>query len=112
MVVAHFFESGPATPVYVGAEVEERTANWAGAGLVSAGPAQGYIAAIDEKGLGGGPTVGSARASPGFPHSVSRALAPREDQLESRVREAQGRVILLERGLDRQPQLRPPGDRL
>jgi len=47
-----------------------------------------YIAAIDEK--PGGPRR-SARASR-VPHSVSR-IATR--QLESRVREAQGRVILL-----------------
>jgi len=52
----------------------------------------GYIAAIDEK--AGGPRR-SARASR-VPHSVSRHCPRR--QLESRVREAQGRVILLERG--------------
>jgi len=67
----------------------------------------GYIAAIDEKGLGGG-HVGSARASR-VPHSVSRHCPRR--QLESRVREAQGRVILLERGLDRSP-VAAAGDRL
>jgi len=58
----------------------------------------GYIAAIDEKAWAG--HVGSARASR-VPHSVSRHCPRR--QLESRVREAQGRVILLERGLDRSP---------
>jgi len=49
--------------------------------------------------------VGSARASR-VPHSVSRHCPRR--QLESRVREAQGRVILLERGWIA-AQLRPPG---
>jgi len=64
----------------------------------------GYIAAIDEK--PGRGHVGSARASR-VPHSVSRHCPRR--QLESRVREAQGRVILLERGLDRSPVGGPPG---
>jgi len=66
----------------------------------------GYIAAIDEK--PGRGHVGSARASR-VPHSVSRHCPRR--QLESRVREAQGRVILLERGLDRSP-VAAAGDRL
>jgi len=57
----------------------------------------GYIAAIDEKAWAG--HVGSARR-PGFPQRERHC--PRR-QLESRVREAQGRVILLERGLDRSP---------
>jgi len=67
----------------------------------------GYIAAIDEKGLGGATSARPGR--PGFPHSVSRHCPRR--QLESRVREAQGRVILLERGLDRSP-VAAAGDRL
>jgi len=65
----------------------------------------GYIAAIDEKAWAGATSARPGR--PGFPHSVSRHCPRR--QLESRVREAQGRVILLERGAGSQPQLRPPG---
>jgi len=66
----------------------------------------GYIAAIDEKAW-----AGPRRLGPGVqvPHSVSRHCPRR--QLESRVREAQGRVILLERGLDRSP-VAAAGDRL
>jgi len=65
----------------------------------------GYIAAIDER-----PGRGHV-GSPGVQgsHSVSRHCPRR--QLESRVREAQGRVILLERGLDRSP-VAAAGDRL
>jgi len=66
----------------------------------------GYIAAIDEKAWAGPRRL--ARASR-VPHSVSRHCPRR--QLESRVREAQGRVILLERGLDRSP-VAAAGDRL
>jgi len=58
----------------------------------------GYIAAIDEKAWAGPRRLGRASR---VPHSVSRHCPRR--QLESRVREAQGRVILLERGLDRSP---------
>jgi len=66
----------------------------------------GYIAAIDEKAW-----AGPRRLGPGVQgsHSVSRHCPRR--QLESRVREAQGRVILLERGLDRSP-VAAAGDRL
>jgi len=63
----------------------------------------GYIAAIDEKAWAG--HVGSARGVR-VPHSVSRHCPRR--QLESRVREAQGRVILLDGGWIA-AQLRPPG---
>jgi len=56
------------------------------------------------KGLGG---ATSARPGVQGPHSVKPAL-PTETALESRVREAQGRVILLERGWIA-AQLRPPG---
>jgi len=101
VVVAHFFESA-SDAVYVGAS-RERTANGRAVALASTG----YIAAIDEKRPGRG-HVGSARASR-VPHSVSRHCPRR--QLESRVREAQGRVILLERGLDRSP-VAAAGDRL
>jgi len=64
------------------------------AGAVAAGQHR-VIAAIDEKAW-----AGPRRLGPGVrvPHSVSRHCPRR--QLESRVREAQGRVILLERGLD------------
>jgi len=67
----------------------------------------GYIDCDRRKGLGGA-TSARARASR-VPHSVSRHCPRR--QLESRVREAQGRVILLERGLDRSP-VAAAGDRL
>jgi len=87
MVVAHFFESA-SDAVYVG-RVESAPLMAGAVALASTG----YIAAIDEKAWRG--HVGSARASR-VPHSVSRHCPRR--QLESRVREAQGRVILLERG--------------
>jgi len=92
------FESGQRTPSTLGPS-RERTLM---AGRSSAGRT-GYIAAIDEKAWRG--HVGSARASR-VPHSVSRHC-PRETA-QSRVREAQGRVILLERGWIA-AQLRPPG---
>jgi len=98
MVVAHFFESGQRRRLRWG-RVESAPLMAGAVALASTG----YIAAIDER--PGRGHVGSARASR-VPHSVSRHCPRR--QLESRVREAQGRVILLERGLDRSP-LRPPG---
>jgi len=98
MVVAHFFESGQRRRLRWG-RVESAPLMAGAVALASTG----YIAAIDER--PGRGHVGSARASR-VPHSVSRHCPRR--QLESRVREAQGRVILLERGLDRS-QLRPPG---
>jgi len=62
----------------------------------------GYIAAIDEKAWAGPRRLGRASRFPQRePHCPRR-------QLESRVREAQGRVILLERGWIA-AQLRPPG---
>jgi len=72
----------------------ERTAN----GRRSSAGQHRYIAAIDEKAWAGPRRLGRASR---VPHSVSRHCPRR--QLESRVREAQGRVILLERGLDRSP---------
>jgi len=93
MVVAHFFESGQRRRLRWG-RVESAPLMAGAVALASTG----YIAAIDEKAWRG--HVGSARASR-VPHSVSRHCPRR--QLESRVREAQGRVILLERGLDRSP---------
>jgi len=85
MVVAHFLESGQRR-VYVGPS-RERTLMAGAVALASTG----YIAAIDEK--AGRGHVGSA-GRPGFPQ---REPALPRRQLESRVREAQGRVILLER---------------
>jgi len=75
------------------------------AGGSSAGQ-QGYIAAIDEKAW-----AGPRRLGPGVQGSPQREPALPTRQLESRVREAQGRVILLERGLDRSP-VAAAGDRL
>jgi len=98
MVVAHFFESGQRRRLRWG-RVESAPLMAGAVALASTG----YIAAIDEK--AGRGHVGSARASR-VPHSVSRHCPRR--QLESRVREAQGRVILLERGWIA-AQLRPPG---
>jgi len=98
MVVAHFFESGQRRRLRWG-RVESAPLMAGAVALASTG----YIAAIDEKAWRG--HVGSARASR-VPHSVSRHCPRR--QLESRVREAQGRVILLERGWIA-AQLRPPG---
>jgi len=87
MVVAHFFESG-SDAVYVGPS-RERTAN----GRRSSAGQHRVHSCDRRKGLGG-----ARRLGPGVQgsHSVSRHCPRR--QLESRVREAQGRVILLERG--------------
>jgi len=93
MVVAHFFESGQRRRLRWG-RVESAPLMAGAVALASTG----YIAAIDEKAW-----AGPRRLGPGVQgsHSVSRHCPRR--QLESRVREAQGRVILLERGLDRSP---------
>jgi len=98
MVVAHFFESGQRRRLRWG-RVESAPLMAGAVALASTG----YIAAIDEK--PGRGHVGSARASR-VPHSVSRHCPRR--QLESRVREAQGRVILWSGGWIA-AQLRPPG---
>jgi len=92
MVVAHFFESGQRRRLRWG-RVESAPLMAGAVALASTG----YIAAIDEK------AWRPRRLGPGVQgsHSVSRHCPRR--QLESRVREAQGRVILLERGLDRSP---------
>jgi len=66
----------------------------------------GYIAAIDEKAW-----AGPRRLGPGVQGSPQREPALPTETVESRVREAQGRVILLERGLDRSP-VAAAGDRL
>jgi len=97
MVVAHFFESGQRRRLRWG-RVESAPLMAGAVALASTG----YIAAIDEKAWRG--HVGSA-GRPGFPQ---REPALPRRQLESRVREAQGRVILLERGWIA-AQLRPPG---
>jgi len=79
--------------VYVGPS-RERTANGRRS---SAGPAHGYIARSTKR--PGRGHVGSARR-PGFPQR--EPALPTETRLSSRVaRGARGRVILLERGLDR-----------
>jgi len=101
MVVAHFFESGQRRPSTLGPS-RERTAN----GRRSSVASTGYIAAIDEKAW-----AGPGRLGPGVQGSPQREPALPRRQLESRVREAQGRVILLERGLDRSP-VAAAGDRL
>jgi len=92
MVVAHFFESGQRRRLRWG-RVESAPLMAGAVALASTG----YIAAIDEKAW----RATSARPGVQGSHSVSRHCPRR--QLESRVREAQGRVILLERGLDRSP---------
>jgi len=81
-----------ATPSTLGPS-RERTAN----GRRSSAGQHRYIAAIDEKAWAG--HVGSP-GRPGFPQ---REPALPTETARSRVREAQGRVILLERGLDRSP---------
>jgi len=101
MVVAHFFESGQRRRLRWG-RVESAPLMAGAVALASTG----YIAAIDEKAWAGPRRLGRASR---VPHSVSRHCPRR--QLESRVREAQGRVILLERGLDRSP-VAAAGDRL
>jgi len=87
-VVAHFLN--PASDaVYVGAESRAH----ANGRRSSAG--QHRVHSCDRrKGLGGATSARPGRSR--VPHSVSRHCPRR--QLESRVREAQGRVILLERG--------------
>jgi len=84
MVVAHFFES--AATRLRGAE--SRAHRY---GRRSSLASTGYIAAIDEKAGGAtwlGPGVQVPQREPHCPRNSSRA----------EVREAQGRVILLERG--------------
>jgi len=92
MVVAHFFESGQ-DAVYVGPS-RERTAN----GRRSSAGQHRVHSCDRRKGLGG-----ATSARPGVQGSPQRERHCPRRQLESRVREAQGRVILLERGLDRSP---------
>jgi len=78
------------------------------AGAVALGPAQGYIAAIDEKALGGA-TSARPRASRVSPTGVSRPL-PTEDSSRAEYARAQGSSHpFLERGLDSQPSCGPPG---
>jgi len=101
MVVAHFFESGQRRRLRWG-RVESAPLMAGAVALASTG----YIAAIDEKAW-----AGPRRLGPGVQGSPQREPALPRRQLESRVREAQGRVILLERGLDRSP-VAAAGDRL
>jgi len=103
MVVAHFFEIRQRRRLRWG-RVERRTAN----GRRSSAGSTGYIAAIDETGLGGATSARPGR--PGFPHSVSRHC-PRtqlEKQSSTRVAVA-GRASCLERGWIA-AQLRAAGD--
>jgi len=64
----------------------------------------GYIAAIDEKAW-----AGPRRLGPGVQGSPQRDRHCPRRQLESRVREAQGRVILFGAGAGSQPSCGPPG---
>jgi len=98
MVVAHFFESGQRRRLRWG-RVESAPLMAGAVALASTG----YIAAIDEKAW-----AGPRRLGPGVQGSPQREPHCPRRQLESRVREAQGRVILLERGWIA-AQLRPPG---
>jgi len=97
-VVAHFFESGQRRRLRWPSR--ERTAN----GRRSSAGQHRVHSCDRRKGLGGA-TSGSARRSR-VPHSVSRHCPPETAREQST--QAQGRVILLERGLDRSP-VRPPG---
>jgi len=92
MVVAHFFESGQRRRLRWG-RVESAPLMAGAVALASTG----YIAAIDEKAWRG--HVGSA-GRPGFPQ---REPALPTETAREQSSEAQGRVILLERGLDRSP---------
>jgi len=96
MVVAHFFESG-----------QRRRLRW---GRVESAPLMAGAVALASTGLHscdrrkglGGATVGSARALQGSPQREP-ALPPTETAREQSTRGARSAVILLERGLDRQP---------
>jgi len=98
MVVAHFFESGQRRRLRWG-RVESAPLMAGAVALASTG----YIAAIDEKAW-----AGPRRLGPGVQGSPQREPALPRRQLESRVREAQGRVILWSGGWIA-AQLRPPG---
>jgi len=97
MVVAHFFESGQRRRLRWG-RVESAPLMAGAVALASTG----YIAAIDEKAW----RATSARPGVQGSHSVSRHCPRR--QLESRVREAQGRSSFWSGGWIA-AQLRPPG---
>jgi len=100
MVVAHFFESGSDAGLRWG-RVESAPLMAGAVALASTG----YIAARHRPKRPGPGPVGSG---PGVQGSPQREPALPTRQLESRVAEAQGRVILLERGWIA-AQLRPPG---
>jgi len=82
MVVAHFFESGQRRRLRWG-RVESAPLMAGAVALASTG----YIAAIDEKAW-----AGPRRLGPGVQGSPQRERHCPRRQLESRVREAQGRV--------------------
>jgi len=92
MVVAHFFESGSDARLRWG-RVESAPLMAGAVALASTG----YIAAIDER------PGRATSARPGRHRFPQRDRHCPRRQLESRVREAQGRAGLLERGLDRSP---------
>jgi len=96
--VAHVFLKRPARPSTLGPS-RERTAN----GRRSSAGQHRVHSCDRRKGLAGPRRLGPGR--PGFPQ---REPALPTEKLESRVREAQGRVILLERGWIA-AQLRPRG---
>jgi len=96
MVVAHFLN--PASDASTWGRVESAPLMAGAVALASTG----YIAAIDEK------PGGATSARPGRQGSPQREPALPRRQLESRVREAQGRVIPLEGGWIA-AQLRPRG---
>jgi len=93
MVVAHFFESGPATPSTLGAE--SRSAPLNGPAQVVALASTGYIAAIDEKAWAGA-TSGSARAVQGSPQR--EPALPTETAREAEYARRKVRVILFGAG--------------
>jgi len=94
MVVAHFFESGQRRRLRWG-RVESAPLMAGAVALASTG----YIAAIDEKGLGGATSARPGR--PGFPQREPGIA--HGDSSRAEYAQAQGRVILLERGLGSQP---------
>jgi len=106
MVVAHFFESGQRRRLRLGRSRD--SAPLMVSALVALASHRWYIAAIDEKAW-----AGPRRLGPGVQGSPQRGATgiAYTETVESRVREAQGRVILLERGWIA-AQLRPAGDRL
>jgi len=117
MVVAHFFETGPAGrrstlgPDRVEVRRERMLKN--GRPARAGWPAQGHRLRIDRKGLGGGHVRGSARGGPrAFPTGRSRHCPTETGRgSASHGRRRKVESFLLERGLDRSPVCRAAGDR-